>query len=74
MKTINAEDIRRDLQSVERRLAGLKKYGDTEMPRFDLMMGWTTEKAIPVVEAHIARCQRELEAATRCGEQLVFAF
>jgi hypothetical protein len=74
MKTRNAEEIRRNLENAERRLAGLRKYGDSEMNRFDLMMGWTAEKAIPVVKAHISRYQRELEAATRCGEQLVFAF
>ena len=74
MNTRNAEDIRNDLRSAERRLAGLKKYGDSEMSRFDLMMGWTAKRAIPVVEAHIRRYERELEQATRCGEQLVFAF
>ena len=74
MKTRNAEDIRDDLRSAERRLTGLKKYGDSEMSRFDLMMGWTAKRAIPVVEDHIRRYERELEQATRCGEQLVFAF
>ena len=40
------------------------------------LLAWIGEpgEAIPVVEAHIAHYQRELEAATRYGEQLVFAF
>ena len=74
MKTRNAEDIRSNLRSAERRLDGLKKYGNPEMSRFDLMMGWTAKRAIPVVEAHIRRYERELKQANRCGEQLVFAF
>lgn len=74
MKTRNAEDIRDNLRSAKRRLAGLKKYGDSEMNRDDLMMGWTAKRAIPVVEAHIRSYEQELEQATRCGEQLVFAF
>ena len=74
MKTRNLDDIRRDLKNAERRLSGLKQYGDMEMSRLDLMMGWTAKKAIPVVEGHIRRYERELEAATRNGEQLVFAF
>jgi hypothetical protein len=74
MKTRNAEDIRDNLASAERRLSGLKRYGNSEMDSFDLMKGWTAERAIPVVEAHNARYERELEAATRFGEQLVLAF
>ncbi len=74
MKTRNAQDIRRDLENAERRLFGLQKYGDSEMSRLDLMLGWTAKRAVPVVEAHIRRYQNELADATRCGEQLLLAF
>jgi hypothetical protein len=74
MKTRNANDIRRDLQDAKRRLRELEANGNASMPFHLLSSGYFADDAINCLGEIIGRYEREFEAATRYGEQLVLTF
>jgi hypothetical protein len=74
MKTRNANDIRRDLQDAKRRLRELEANGNAAVPVRFLSSGFFADDAISCLGEIVDRYERELEAATRFGEQMVFAF